>query len=34
VRSDVLNRLWCLFKENGITVPLPQREVRMVDRPE
>jgi small-conductance mechanosensitive channel len=31
VRSDVLNRLWCLFKENGITVPLPQREVRMVD---
>jgi small-conductance mechanosensitive channel len=33
VRSDVLNRLWCLFKENGITVPLPQREVRMVDRP-
>ncbi|MBC9034213.1 mechanosensitive ion channel [Sphingomonas sp. JC676] len=31
VRSDVLNRLWCLFKENGITVPLPQREVRMLD---
>ncbi|MET0308997.1 MAG: mechanosensitive ion channel domain-containing protein [Sphingomonas sp.] len=34
VRSDVLNRLWGLFKEHGITIPLPQREVRMVERPE
>jgi len=35
VKSDVLNRLWCMFKENGITVPLPQREVRMLEpRPE
>lgn len=30
VRSDVLNRLWVLFKEHGITVPYPQREVRIV----
>jgi small-conductance mechanosensitive channel len=34
VKSDVLNRLWGLFKEHGITVPLPQREVRMMDRRE
>lgn len=34
VKSDVLNRLWGLFQEHGITVPLPQREVRMLDRPE
>ncbi|MEI9853062.1 MAG: mechanosensitive ion channel domain-containing protein [Sphingomonas sp.] len=27
VRSDVLNRLWGLFKEHGIEIPLPQREV-------
>jgi len=27
VRSDVLNRLWALFKEHGIHVPAPQREV-------
>ena len=29
VKSDVLNRLWDLFQEHGITVPVPQREVRM-----
>lgn len=27
VRSDVLNRLWWLFKEHDITIPFPQREV-------
>lgn len=27
VRSDVLNRLWWLFKEHGIEVPFPQRVV-------
>ncbi|HEX4694973.1 mechanosensitive ion channel family protein [Sphingomonas sp.] len=30
VRSDVLNRLWVLFKDNGITIPYPQRDVRIV----
>lgn len=27
VKSDVLNRLWVLFQEHGITVPVPQREI-------
>ncbi|KQN36685.1 mechanosensitive ion channel protein MscS [Sphingomonas sp. Leaf407] len=31
VRSDVLNRLWDLFKENGITIPVPRREVMIRD---
>ncbi|HEX8300670.1 mechanosensitive ion channel family protein [Sphingomonas sp.] len=30
VRSDVLNRLWLMFKEAGITIPVPQREVRVM----
>ncbi len=29
VRSDVLNRLWRLFKEHGIELPLPQRVVHL-----
>jgi len=29
VRSDVLNRLWLLFKEAGIEIPYPQRDVRV-----
>jgi small-conductance mechanosensitive channel len=29
VKSDVLNRLWLLFKEHGIEIPMPQRVVRM-----
>nr|WP_315379519.1 mechanosensitive ion channel domain-containing protein [uncultured Sphingomonas sp.] len=29
VRSDVLNRLWKLFGEHGITVPAPRRDVRV-----
>lgn len=29
VRSDVLNRLWVLFKDNGIIVPYPRRDVRV-----
>ena len=29
VRSDVLNRLWLLFKQHGIVIPYPQREVRL-----
>ncbi|MES2986470.1 MAG: mechanosensitive ion channel domain-containing protein [Pseudomonadota bacterium] len=31
VRSDVLNRLWLMFKEAGITIPVAQREVRMLE---
>ena len=31
VRSDVLNRLWVLFKEAGIVIPYPQRVVRLED---
>jgi len=29
VRSDVLKTLWRLFKENGIEIPFPQREVNL-----
>lgn len=27
VRSDVLNRLWVLFKEHGVEIPFPQQDV-------
>lgn len=33
VKSDVLNRLWLLFKEHGIAVPTAQREVRVREWP-
>ncbi|WP_404336397.1 mechanosensitive ion channel family protein [Sphingomonas sp. MMS12-HWE2-04] len=33
VKSDVLNRLWLLFKEHGITIPTAQREVRVREWP-
>ncbi|NIJ21836.1 small-conductance mechanosensitive channel [Sphingomonas naasensis] len=33
VRSDVLNRLWLLFKEHGIAVPYPVRDVRVREWP-
>jgi small-conductance mechanosensitive channel len=29
VRSEILNRLWRLFRENGIEIPFPQRDIRM-----
>ncbi len=29
VRSDVLNRLWASFKEHGIEIPFPQRDLRI-----
>lgn len=32
VRSDVLNRLWWLFKDNGIIVPVPRQEVYLRQR--
>ncbi len=28
VRSDVLKQVWHMFRENGVEIPLPQREVR------
>jgi small-conductance mechanosensitive channel len=31
VRSEILGRLWELFRENGIKVPSPQREIRVKD---
>ncbi|WP_414451898.1 mechanosensitive ion channel family protein [Burkholderia sp. 22PA0099] len=31
VRSAVNRRLWRLFAEHGVAVPLPQREVRVID---
>ncbi|WP_319641324.1 mechanosensitive ion channel family protein [Novosphingobium sp. JCM 18896] len=33
VRSDVLKRLWALFRENGLRVPAPQRDIRLRDWP-
>jgi len=34
VKSDVLNRLWVLFRENGIEIPVPRREIMMKSWPE
>ncbi len=34
VRSDVLNRLWLLFKEHGIAIPYPVRDIRVTHWPE
>jgi small-conductance mechanosensitive channel len=34
VRSAVLNRLWQLFKENGIEIPFPRRDVHIRTQPE
>lgn len=33
VRSDILNRLWVSFKDNGIEIPFPQRDVRIRTAP-
>ncbi|HEX7849605.1 MAG TPA: mechanosensitive ion channel domain-containing protein [Sphingomonas sp.] len=33
VRSDVLNRLWILFRDNGIVLPYPRRDVHLVGTP-
>jgi small-conductance mechanosensitive channel len=33
VRGAVFLALWDTFKENGISIPFPQREVRMLDEP-
>ncbi|MCX7676827.1 MAG: mechanosensitive ion channel, partial [Alteraurantiacibacter sp.] len=31
VRSDVLKRVWRLFRENGIEIPFPQRDINLRD---
>lgn len=31
VRSEVLKKLWYLFRENGIDVPFPQRDINLRD---
>lgn len=33
VKSDVLNRLWDLFKANGIEIPVPRREIMVKSWP-
>jgi small-conductance mechanosensitive channel len=33
VQSEILNRLWVLFKENGIDIPFPQRDIRIKEWP-
>lgn len=33
VRSEVLTRVWDLFKENGIVVPYPQRDIHIRSSP-
>ena len=33
VRSEIFNRLWRLFKENGIGIPFPQRDLHLKDWP-
>lgn len=33
VKSDVLNRLWHLFKEHGVELPYPQRDVHIRSLP-
>ncbi|HEX8625732.1 MAG TPA: mechanosensitive ion channel domain-containing protein [Allosphingosinicella sp.] len=33
VRSDILNRVWELFRENGIDLPFPQRDLHIKDWP-
>jgi small-conductance mechanosensitive channel len=34
VRSSVLKNLWALFKENGIEIPYPQRDINLRDTAE
>lgn len=33
VRSDVLKRLWQLFRDNGVRIPYPQRDIHVVEWP-
>jgi small-conductance mechanosensitive channel len=34
VRSEILNRVWALFKEKGIELPNPQRDIHIKEWPE
>jgi small-conductance mechanosensitive channel len=34
VRSEVLNRVWTLFKENNVVLPNPQRDIHIKDWPD
>ncbi|EGB16113.1 MscS Mechanosensitive ion channel [Pseudodesulfovibrio mercurii] len=34
VKSEVLFNIWDSFKENNITIPFPQREIRLLNTPE
>jgi small-conductance mechanosensitive channel len=29
VQSEILNALWLLFKENGVEIPFPQRDIHI-----
>jgi small-conductance mechanosensitive channel len=31
IRSDVNRRIWALFRQNGVTIPPPQREIRILE---
>ena len=33
VQSEILNKVWLLFKENGIEIPFPQRDIHIKDWP-
>lgn len=33
VRSDVNRAIWRIFRDNGVKIPVAQRELRMLDRP-
>ncbi|WP_243450909.1 mechanosensitive ion channel family protein [Sphingosinicella sp. CPCC 101087] len=33
VRSDILNRVWESFQKNGVSVPFPQRDIRVKEWP-
>jgi small-conductance mechanosensitive channel len=33
VQSEILNRVWVLFKENGVELPFPQRDIRIKEWP-
>jgi small-conductance mechanosensitive channel len=33
VQSEILNRLWVLFKENDVAIPFPQRDIRIKEMP-
>jgi small-conductance mechanosensitive channel len=33
VRSEILNRVWALFKEHGISIPSPQRDIHIKEWP-